>query len=300
MNSRKILCLILAMVFAFSIAPTVFGTENSYYSFSAPIAANLEFKTYKNVAISGNVSAIDLNGEAVAFYISDAPKKGELRLMQDGSFEYTPTAGKKGKDSFSYYAVNESGNVSNKATVTVNIKQQETDVWYTDLDGDPSHYAALVLAEQDVYTGEVLGDEYFFDAGAEVTRGRFLAMCMKLCGTDTIDGVVKTGFDDDNEIPMWIKPYAAAALMTGVLDVSQTELNSEAAVTYGEAMMILDNAMNITDVYCEADDGMMQSFANLSACNIVADNAADNAEKELTMADAATLLANASEILERR
>lgn len=300
MISRKLLVLAITMIFAFSIAPTVLGTVEEFEDNCAPIAENLKFTTYKNVAITGNVSAVDPDGDTVTFYISEAPKQGELEFQQTGSFEYTPKEGIKGKDSFIYYAIDEGGAVSNQAMVTISIKKQNTEVWYSDLEGEACHYPALVLAEQEIYVGEALGDKYFFDADAPVTKGKFLAMCMKLCGAETIDGVVKTGYIDDSDIPMWIKPYAAAALMTGVLDASQKELNSETAITHGEAMVILDSAMNITDVYCDQEDGVQQAFANLAACRIVGDDVVENADTELTMEKAAEMLAGACEILERR
>ena len=300
MNNRKWLVLTFAILFAISIAPSVYGTGDSSEDNCAPIAENMEFKTYKNVAITGNVSATDPDGDSVVFYISEAPKQGELELGENGSFKYTPNEGIKGKDCFYYYAVDAKGAVSNKATVTIVIQKQDTDVWYSDLVGEACHYPALVLAEQEIYVGECLGDEYFFEGDAPVTKGRFLAMCMKLCGTETIDGVVKTGYVDDNSIPTWVKPYAAAALMTGVLDVSQRELKADTPITCGEAMVILDSTMNITDVYCDDADGIMQAFANLSACRITADDAITTVDAELTMAQAAEMLAGAYEILERR
>lgn len=300
MKNSKFMVLVIVMIFAFSIAPTVLGMGDNFDNNCAPIAQNLEFKTYKNVTMTGNVSAFDPDGGNVIFYISEVPNKGLLKFDQSGSFVYTPNEGVKGKDSFTYYAVDDDGAASNEATVDIMIDKQKTEVWYSNLEGETSHYPALVLAEQGIYIGEALGNEYFFNAQETVTKGKFLAMCMKLCGAETIEGVIKTGYVDDSDIPMWIKPYAAAALMTGVLDASQKELNSEAAITCGEAMVILDSAMNITDVYCDYDNGVLQAFANLSACRIVADDLVENADAELTMAGAAEMLASAYEILERR
>ncbi|MBE6948615.1 MAG: hypothetical protein E7456_02090 [Ruminococcaceae bacterium] len=300
MNNGRMISLILAIIIAFSAVPMAYGTGDSADYNYAPIAENIEVKTYKNVAVTGNVSATDPDGESVTFYISEAPKKGELTFSQDGSFQYTPYEEIKGKDCFYYYAVDEKGGVSNEATVKIIIEKQKTEVWYSDLLEDEGHYAALVLAENGVYTGECIGNEYFFGGETAVTKGRFLAMCMKLCGAEAVEGVVETGFSDDGDIPMWVKPYAAAALMTGVIDASQTELNAHTAITKGEAMVILDGVMNITDVICHEEDGVMQAFANLSACNIVGEDAASGVDTELTMAEAAEMLAGAYEILEKR
>jgi hypothetical protein len=48
---------------------------------------------------------------------------GVLALAGDGSFTYTPSAGYSGSDSFSYQAVDASGDASPAATVTINVEQ---------------------------------------------------------------------------------------------------------------------------------------------------------------------------------
>ena len=290
---------VFAMILAIFAVPTALGTDDVYTDNCAPIAENLEFKTYQNVAIEGSVSAVDPEGDSVTFYISDAPKKGEIEFSETGDFIYTPKDDAKGKDKFTYYAMDAGNGKSNVATVTVVIEKQKTAVWYSDLEGTRYHYAALTLAEKGIYVGESLAGKYFFSPDEPITRGRFLAMCMNLCGTETIGGVIKTGYTDNASIPMWTKPYAAAALMTGVLDSSQKELKSEDTITYGEAMVILDNAMNITDVYCDSPEDAAQAFANLSACRIVANDEID-AEAELTMGKCAEMLAAARDVLDRR
>jgi hypothetical protein len=65
--------------------------------------------------------------------------------------------GKKGKDSFTYVAIDSGGNISDEATVTVNIKKQSTNITYSDMSGNSSNYAALMLAEKGVFTGESWG-----------------------------------------------------------------------------------------------------------------------------------------------
>ena len=59
-------------------------------------------------------------------------------------------------------AIDSGGNISDEATVTVNIKKQSTNITYSDMSGNSSNYAALMLAEKGVFTGEKLGESYFF------------------------------------------------------------------------------------------------------------------------------------------
>ena len=86
----------------------------------APIAENLELTTYKNVAVTGQFSAVDPEGDILTFRLVDKPARGAVTLPEDGSteFVYTPFENKTGKDSFTYVAVDAVGNTSAPATAT--------------------------------------------------------------------------------------------------------------------------------------------------------------------------------------
>ena len=183
----------------------------------SPIAKNQDYSTFKGVSITGKLDATDPDGDEVSFEIADAPRKGSVETQNDGSFVYTPKDGKKGSDSFTYIAVDPFGNRSQPATVSIDIRKQSTNVSYSDMHGNASHYSALVLAEEGVFLGEKLGDEYFYRPESVVTRGEFLALCLKLTGADLLDGITRTGFSDDSGIPMWVKPYVSTGLMAGVI-----------------------------------------------------------------------------------
>ena len=91
-----------------------------------PIAKDLEYATFRNISIHGRFSAVDPDGDAVTFEVSGVPKKGTVQAEKDGSFIYTPGENKKGRDTFSYHAIDTNGNISNKATVAISINKQST------------------------------------------------------------------------------------------------------------------------------------------------------------------------------
>lgn len=62
------------------------------------------------------------------------------------------------------------------------------------MDGDPAHKAALRLAETGVYVGQQVGDRYFFQPDATVSRAQFLTMAMAAVGLEPLDQVSLTGF----------------------------------------------------------------------------------------------------------
>ena len=189
---------------------------------TAPIAENLELTTYRGVGVAGTFKAIDPEGDPFVFEVTSEPKKGVVIPGDGDTFLYTPTEGKSGRDSFTYTAMDENGNTSAEAKVSITIRRQSGAVTYSDMAGDPAQYAALRLAEEDVFTGDRLGSESFFRPAEEVTRGEFLAMCLKIRGIKPLEGITRTSFADDEEAAAWVRPYISAALISGYIRATPT------------------------------------------------------------------------------
>ena len=308
MKHKRIRSLIAAML-ACAAFTTASAAATGYLSISAvnlnsaPVAENLSFETYRSVTFAGELKSVDPEGDEVSYSITQEPKKGEMTL--DGaSFTYTPSDGKRGKDVFKYVAVDSCGNISNEATVTVSIKKQQTKVSYSDLEGSGTEYAAVYLAEKDVFTGERVGNEYLFFPDAPVSRGEFLAMCLSALGSDGLSGVSETGFFDDGDIPLWQKPYVAAAVLGNIVTGSKDRdgrivFSPNRAVTRAEAAVILNNALGVTNVSLPIDEAVptwaSQAAANLKSVDVFS---VGDGRSDLTRADAAKMLAEAAKLAE--
>lgn len=278
---------------------------------SKPIAENLELSTFRNIAIHGRFTAIDPDGDAVTFEVSEVPKKGSVQAVNDGSFVYTPDENKKGQDSFSYVAIDSNGNISNKATVTISINKQSVKVTYADMADNAAHYSALVLAEKGILTGERLGNEYFFRPDSVVTRGEFIAMCLRISDAETLEGITRTGFSDDASIPMWAKPYVSTALMTGIItgykdDAGRLVFASQEPITFNEAAVVLNNLLKISDVVAAGVSEQTicpvwsyQAEANLAACHIMPSMGSE-CGSAITRAEAADILVAAMNLIKER
>ena len=291
---QAILAICLAAVLCLGAA-NVASAENS-----APVAENLEITTYRDVSVGGRLAAVDPEGDLVTFEVTTPPIKGVLELGENGKFTYTPDAGKKGKDYFGYKATDSDGNSSHEATVIIRIEKQKGKVCYSDMEGNSAAYSAVRLAEDEVFVGECLGGEYVFDPEQDVTRGEFLAMCMKLADVELLSGVQRTGFSDDGDIPQWMRPYVSTALMCGAISGENTAVgitfNPSRPITGAEATLMLNNILNLTDVsYGSCDDDIpgwaSQAVINLSAHRII--DSSDASEPMLTRADAAEMLCRA-------
>lgn len=273
---------------------------------SAPVAENLELRTYKNVSVSGQLSAFDPENDVVEYQICTQPVKGYIELATDGSFVYTPSADKKGKDYFGYKAIDAEGNSSQEATVIIRIEKQKKGVSYSDMKGSAGEYAALLLSEEDVFTGEQIGGKYCFYPDRAVTRGEFLSMCMIVADEPVISAVMNTGYSDDEDIPAWMKPYVTATVMKG-MDSPAAGLGScfqpEASITRAEAVTMLNQALGLNDVsYLQLDAALQpevaQACANLTASGIIRDG--NLVEETMSRMDAAELLSKALELMTRR
>jgi hypothetical protein len=264
---------------------------------AAPVAENQEISTYRGVSVSGQLAAMDPEGEAVTFQITTPPIKGAILLEEDGRFTYTPADGKRGKDYFGYKAMDESGSLSHEATVIIRIEKPKSKVTYSDMAGNGAAYAAVRLAEEEIFVGECLGGKYVFSPDTEVSRGEFLAMCMKLADTELLSGVQRTGFADDRDIPQWMRPYVSTALLCGAITGESGErgatFSPARAITGAEAAAMLNNVLGLNNVSYEVPQWAAQAVMNLSASRIILSGAP--VRDALTRADAAMMLLRAME-----
>ena len=284
------------------------GEESPAPAEGAPIARDLELETYQNVAITGRFDGVDPEGDLLIYHVVKKPARGAVTVGEDGSFVYKPYEDKKGKDSFTYVAVDPAGNSSDPATVKVRIEKPDTQVTYADLAGHPTHRAALRLAEEDLLVGEKLGEQWFFRPEQTVSRGEFLTLTMHAAGLEELEGVERTGFADDAAMETWAKPYVSSALKSGLVtgsldETGQAVFRAGDPITGAEAAVLLDRALQITDVDAQtfapaAPAWAAQSAANLSTCGMLDDG--EDLSAALTRGEAAQLLCSALELLDSR
>ena len=281
----------------------------------APIARNMDLSTYKNIAITSYFDAVDGEGDILSFQLTSTPARGAVTLAEDGSsqFVYTPYENKTGSDSFTYVAVDPAGNTSPEAKITVRIEKADTQVTYADLEGHSAHKSAIRLAEAGVYVGQCVDGQHFFEPDAPVSRAQFLSMAMAVSGMEPLEGVTLTGFTDDEAIPTWAKGCVSAALKAGAIQGSHDEkgapvFGASEFVTCGEATVMLNNLLNITDVPVEVffsdseTHWASQAAANLTSSGVMRPENAGAAalSTQLTRAEVAEMLDGALDVRTNR
>ncbi len=305
----------LSLVFFLSVPASAFlwfggDKEVETADPGAPIALNLELSTYQNIQIQSYLEAADYEGDPITFQITSTPARGAVEQLSEGGsqFTYTPYENKTGKDTFTYVAVDDQGNTSPEATVTIQIEKPSTTVSYADMEGDPAHKAAIRLAEEGIFIGKQVDGVYYFDGDAEVSRNEFLTLAMTCCGLDPLENISVTGFYDDEIIPTWAKGYVSSALLAGAISGSQNQagqpvFDGDSNITQGASTVILSQLLNIADVTAEETGHWAdQSVANLAACGVIrsSDVSAITLDDTLTRSEVALLLDGALDVLDSR
>lgn len=275
-----------------------------------PIADSTRLETYKNIANSGKLKASDPEGGTLTFQVVKEPKRGSVVIESDGSFTYTPMENKVGKDSFLYTVTDEAGNVSEPAKVFVEIKKPENKASYADMRGDRDEYAAMWMKDAGLFTGAHVGGNLCFDPDASVSRGDFLVMVMHLVEARTDDALSVSGFADEEQTDLWMRPYIAAALSNGMISGTADEtglvFRPNDILTGAEAVVMLQNVLELPAADAAAvfsDDTAntipawaQKAAAALAGAGITMDRTANT--DPLTRRDAACLLLQVNNLLE--
>ena len=282
-----------------SVGINLLGTQNT-----APTAKALTVKTYKNVSVTGRFDVSDKEGDTMTCQVMDMPAKGTVEISDDDPmlFKYTPNKNKTGQDSFTYTATDSMGNTSQPATVTIMVENKVSKIRYADMADNTADYAAVRLAENGIFTGEKVGEEYFFNPGQQVSRGDFIAMLMTAIGTDATQEITRTGFSDDEEIPGWIKPYISSALKAGYIQGMNAADGSKIFcsamnLTRAQAAVIMDNVLEIDSVAEPVFADAVPAWASQAAADVDATGLIQSysdgtfrAQEPITRAEAAELI----------
>lgn len=262
----------------------------------APVAEDCAVETYKNIPNEGKLKAEDPEGKNMTFTLVRQPKRGAVELREDGSFLYTPKKNKVGIDSFVFTATDPAGNVSRQATVTVQILKPTDSKQYTDTVGTSCRFAAEWMRNTGLFVGEQVGGSACFCPETPVSRGQFLAMLAEVLEIPADDASLSAV---PEKTPQWLKPYAAAALRSGLLEgLPKESLDTDAPITGGEAAVMVQNALDLTVTTQALETGMKEetTFATASLLALSGVGIRLDETAVMTRGDAAQILYQISKV----
>ncbi len=276
---------------------------------TAPVVQPVSAQTCVDIAVEAELSATDADNDVVLYQLTEKPRLGTAKI-EGTTLHYTP-GHKTGRDSFRYTAVDAEGNTAQPAVITIEIKKNKTGLTYSDMDGDPAHYAAIYLAQQGVMTGETIGSCAFFHPNRPVTRSEFIAMTAAAADL-AIEPTSETDFADDGGLSAWAKPFISAAAANGLVSGYATasgmsEIRGEKTITMAEASVVLDHLLGgtldgVQYVWSmsghSAQDWAQPAMARLERASVLTSAQVQDTERPLDRRDACEMLYRALILLD--
>ncbi len=251
----------------YDVVCNIFMIDSVNYSPTVKMASyvSLNNETYKDIMISGVLSAHDPEGDELTYEIVSYPAHGLLVLENKslGTYTYTPDQSYTGSDSFEYVVRDKYGNYSTSAKVTIEVNAQKTSTVYSDMLENDLYSHALAVTESGLMNGVQVGNYFYFEADREVSRSEFVVTAMNAIGIKNVPDVAATGFADDNDISPAMKGYVSLAYskgyISGIKQNGAIYFKPDEKVTLSEAAVIISNMIgyakpDITPVFADSDN----------------------------------------------
>ncbi len=193
-------------------------TEKVNYAPSADETDTVVF-AQGEIAVFDRMTATDPEGDEIEYMIVSYPKYGHISYdRHSGKFSYSAFDGYIGTDKFAYVARDEYGNYSEPIYVKLEVSARMSDVVFRDMIGTEEYTAAVAMTAMGVMSGEQVGDDFYFNPEATVTRAEFVAMAMKAFGLRPNSTLKSSYFDDNQDIPVSLTGYVATAQRMGIIN----------------------------------------------------------------------------------
>ncbi|HIF9317636.1 TPA: retention module-containing protein [Photobacterium damselae] len=133
----------------------------------APVGENVTTETQEETAVTGQLTATDVDGDSLTFKPGSDPTNGQVTVNPDGSWEYVPNPDFNGEDSFTV-VVDDGNGGSDTITVTVNVTPVN--------DAPVGEDVSAETQEETAVTGQLTatdvdGDNLTFKPGSDPTNG---------------------------------------------------------------------------------------------------------------------------------
>lgn len=266
----------------------------------APKGADTSFETYKNIANDGVLTGSDPEKGSLTFQLVDSPKRGSVKLEQDGTYVYTPAKNKVGEDQFTFTVTDDAGNVSKPATVKIKILKPSDAKTFADLEGSHDQFEAMWMRSRGLSGGRTIGGTLCYLPQESMSRGEFLVMAMELLDIPVDDTLTVSCFADAKDAPAWVQPYLAAAMRSGAVKGIVTEeglmFRPNDQITGPQAAVLLQNLLELP-LSVAATDSSAPSWAAESVQALSeAGIHLNTTEHPLTRLEAAKLLYKVSKL----
>ena len=194
-------------------------TENK-----APEADPISVYTKQNVTAHSKINVSDPENDKTSCAVVSQPSHGLLTINGDGEFSYTPDRNHIGNDSFVCRFEDDYGNMSEPVTVKIKTERNKSGIVYSDMSKNKAEYAAYLLAEKGILTGQIIGDTASFEPYKTVSRADFIVMAMKAAGySPNVYSPLRDGFADASKLTDQQRGYVVTAMSARVIEAEERD-----------------------------------------------------------------------------
>ncbi|HIF9115006.1 TPA: tandem-95 repeat protein, partial [Photobacterium damselae] len=133
----------------------------------APVGEDVSAETQEETAVTGQLTATDVDGDNLSFKPGTNPENGSVTVNPDGSWEYVPNPDFNGEDSFTV-VVDDGNGGTDTITVTVNVTPVNDAPVGEDISAETQEETAVT---GQLTATDVDGDNLTFKPGADPTNG---------------------------------------------------------------------------------------------------------------------------------
>ncbi|WP_340642086.1 Ig-like domain-containing protein [Photobacterium damselae] len=133
----------------------------------APVGEDVTTETQEETAVTGQLTATDVDGDNLTFKPGSVPTNGSVTVNPDGSWEYVPNPDFNGEDSFTV-VVDDGNGGSDTITVTVNVTPANDAPVGEDVSAETQEDTAVT---GQLTATDVDGDNLTFKQGSDPTNG---------------------------------------------------------------------------------------------------------------------------------
>ncbi|HIF9355819.1 TPA: Ig-like domain-containing protein, partial [Photobacterium damselae] len=133
----------------------------------APVGEDVSVETQEETAVTGQLTATDVDGDNLTFKPGSDPTNGSVTVNPDGSWEYVPNPDFNGEDSFTV-VVDDGNGGTDTITVTVNVTPVNDAPVGEDISAETQEETAVT---GQLTATDVDGDNLTFKPGSDPTNG---------------------------------------------------------------------------------------------------------------------------------
>ncbi|HIF9142401.1 TPA: retention module-containing protein, partial [Photobacterium damselae] len=134
----------------------------------APVGKNVTTETQEETAVTGQLTATDVDGDNLTFKPGSDPTNGQVTVNPDGSWEYVPNSDFNGEDSFTV-VVDDGNGGTDTITVTVNVTPVNDAPVGEDVSAETQEETAVT---SQLIATDVDGDNLTFKPGTNPENGQ--------------------------------------------------------------------------------------------------------------------------------